>query len=618
MTLRLRTVTPFISSPQLSSCHREPLSLLSSASSMLTSWFIARRGMSGRLPSTLPQALLYHYYTSSIPSLSQQHLKRHAVSSCIGLPWWHPDLLKDPWQACIPCPDRRPAPPGELPIHQGWEMWVSCSIYLLLGVYHGSGHSTGGSNKSISGQLLASSYKGSWGLPTSIAASSTNTAPSPLPSLLSPPPRFPSSGLSDLQVLVQLCSHPPSSWSRSSVRGGDRCHRPGSGVGLVSMDDHGSEAPPLNFFFCDGCLLQKGTMPSATGKCWPSSRPWRNGVICSRGPKNLSWFGLITRIWNISALSKDWTLTRLDGPCSSPSLTPPSTTILVPAISSALSRQFQGEERTTTRSDAILWFPAELLSWPGKLKSGCGQPPQVVAPHTIYLFPQPWGPTSSSGPTPPGSTVICESEGLKMLFSCGFCGKPWRKTPRSLWLPVLSATSTNRPTRLLLASFKHSLFYIVLGPRSLWTSSLACPCLMASPLVSAAPPPKPPQFIDGGLTKSVCRIIRSPLARSNVGWSLLHRCGWGLQVFSTGAPGPLLSLHPRLLHLDWISWSSASPPLCAWSPQMLVCLRTVLLTLLPMFPLCWLTGTPCILCFVCSTLLRVSLGTLTGYYYYYY
>ena len=46
----------------------------------------------------------------------------------------------------------------------------------------------------------------------------------------------------------------------------------------------------------------------------------------------------------------------------------------------------------------------------------------------------------------------------------------------------------------------------------------------------------------------------------------LDDCCWGLQVFSAGALGLLLSLHPDLRRWDWISGSPASPPAVATEP----------------------------------------------------
>ena len=54
-------------------------------------------------------------------------------------------------------------------------------------------------------------------------------------------------------------------------------------------------------------------------------------------------------------------------------------------------------------------------------------------------------------------------------------------------------------------------------------------------------------------------LLWSLPARSDFRWPLLRCCWRGLQVFSTGAPGTLLSLHPRLHHLDCISLSPALP-----------------------------------------------------------
>ena len=56
-------------------------------------------------------------------------------------------------------------------------------------------------------------------------------------------------------------------------------------------------------------------------------------------------------------------------------------------------------------------------------------------------------------------------------------------------------------------------------------------------------------------------------------------------MFITGAPRPLLPLHPRLHHCDWIAWF----------------IQAVL------FPPCGLTGTTFSLCFVCFTLLSAKM-----------
>ena len=170
-------------------------------------------------------------------------------------------------------------------------------------------------------------------------------------------------------------------------------------------------------------------MISATGNCWPSSWPRRNGVIGSRGPRLNSCQAL----WSTS--------------------TSPSPTVLVPTIFSLLP---PGQIPS-------LLFPAELLSWHGGLKSNWGQPQRVnqdlvLASQIIYL-----------------SGVIhwahTESEGLETFFSSGFGGQG------NLWTPVLTTTSTNHPFKLLLVSYNHS---IPLQSNISLDFSMACPHLMAT------------------------------------------------------------------------------------------------------------------------------------------
>ena len=121
----------------------------------------------------------------------------------------------------------------------------------------------------------------------------------------------------------------------------------------------------------------------------------------------------------------------------------------------------------------------------------------------------------------------------------------------------------------------------------------------------------PPSTTTSGLFTAwlLCRSLLppwSPPARSNFGWSLLRRCWRGLQVFSAGAPGSLLSLRPRLHHWYWISWSPASPRCVVL--QMQVCLddngsthrllKKRVNTDGASVPSV-LTGTPFVFCFVC-------------------
>ena len=108
------------------------------------------------------------------------------------------------------------------------------------------------------------------------------------------------------------------------------------------------------------------------------------------------------------------------------------------------------------------------------------------------------------------------------------------------------------------------------APHFKWTCSIfcaGCPSLVL-------PPPQP-----------IHRLCRSPLlhwsppACGDVGWSLRRRCWQCLQLFSAGAPGPLLSLPPRPHRWDWISWSAVQHPLCAWSLQTLLLFFVLIVSL---------------------------------------
>lgn len=145
-------------------------------------------------------------------------------------------------------------------------------------------------------------------------------------------------------------------------------------------------------------------MISATGNCWPSSWPCRNGVIGSRGPKNLFWFGLITRTWNTSALPK----TEL-----SPGFEVPVRYLLqlLPLLLSwfpkyaALSRQFQGEDKTTNGSDSIPLIPCgvSVLTWEveERVRSATeGQSGPSACPPNRFCSPSPEVRCHPVGPHP--------------------------------------------------------------------------------------------------------------------------------------------------------------------------------------------------------------------------
>ena len=79
------------------------------------------------------------------------------------------------------------------------------------------------------------------------------------------------------------------------------------------------------------------------------------------------------------------------------------------------------------------------------------------------------------------------SKGLVTFLSKGFGHQPWRRTKKSLLTPAQSATNTSCPIRILLVSFRHSLFHIVLSPISPWALSQACPLCQGN--CQIGPPP---------------------------------------------------------------------------------------------------------------------------------
>ena len=214
----------------------------------------------------------------------------YAESSRVRLPGRHLNLLKIPWLACSIHPSCPPMPLGEFTLHQGWEVWVSCAVCLLLVVYLGSGQHTDGPSESICSQLLACSwlatevltsyrsYRGSWD---------------------STPLQFPQ------------CSHTS------------------------------SKAPFLWIKAADKALLGGGGHDAC---------PPQKGIISAIGNSILQF----------------------------------------PCRVAVLMREVEEQLGLGTE----------------------GQPKPSACPLNVCSFPQLWGPTTSSGPLPPGSPVIRGSKGL--------------------------------------------------------------------------------------------------------------------------------------------------------------------------------------------------------------
>ena len=140
----------------------------------------------------------------------------------------------------------------------------------------------------------------------------------------------------------------------------------------------------------------------------------------------------------------------------------------------ALSRQFTEREESTANPDTIL--PSTCLVAPltweveervrsalvGHLGPSTCPPDRLFVPAALRSDVLQWMHNSNL-------TCHPELSVLKTQSSGDSGGPRWRRTPVSLWGPVLSAVSTRSPIRLLLVFSTLCRYPTTHGPTYLWT-----------------------------------------------------------------------------------------------------------------------------------------------------
>lgn len=139
------------------------------------------------------------------------------------------------------------------------------------------------------------------------------------------------------------------------------------------------------------------------------------------------------------------------------------------------------------------------------------------------------------------------SSGLVRACNTGSGGPPWRKTPVSLLMPVLSATSISHVTRLLLVSYNLCLCPIILGltstntglPISIHGSGLV---QQDGPLCS---PAQTPYILPTWFWSTSLDFIVSPLMWSPIGSSVHFWILEGVLYTHRGQSQPIIRNTPR-------------------------------------------------------------------------